>query len=64
MEVLCGGEQTLRTHRPWILCEMHSEANDCAVASFCSRSDTILRVSTAIIFWPPHRESEECNASP
>jgi len=28
VEVLRGAERTLREHRPWILCEMHSEAND------------------------------------
>jgi FkbM family methyltransferase len=28
VEVLRGAEQVLRLHRPWILCEMHSEAND------------------------------------
>lgn len=28
VEVLRGAEHTLRAHRPWILCEMHSEAND------------------------------------
>jgi len=28
LEVLRGAENTLRGHRPWILCEMHSEAND------------------------------------
>jgi FkbM family methyltransferase len=27
-EVLRGAEQTIRAHRPWILCETHSEAND------------------------------------
>jgi FkbM family methyltransferase len=28
LEVLRGAENTLRTHRPWILCEMHTDAND------------------------------------
>jgi len=27
-EVLRGAEKLLRKHRPWILCETHSEAND------------------------------------
>jgi FkbM family methyltransferase len=30
LEVLRGAEQTLREHRPWIICEMHNEANDSA----------------------------------
>jgi FkbM family methyltransferase len=30
LKVLRGAEQTLREHRPWIICEMHSEANDSA----------------------------------
>jgi FkbM family methyltransferase len=30
LEVLRGAEQTLRDHRPWIICEMHNEANDFA----------------------------------
>jgi FkbM family methyltransferase len=28
LEVLRGAEHTFREHRPWILCEMHSGAND------------------------------------
>lgn len=28
LEVLRGGERMIRAHRPWILCEMHTEAND------------------------------------
>ena len=28
VEVLRGAEQLLRTRHPWIICEMHSEAND------------------------------------
>lgn len=37
MEVLRGGENLLRTVRPWILCEMHSAANDQAARDFIAR---------------------------
>ena len=28
VEALAGGEKLLRTHRPWVICELHSEANE------------------------------------
>jgi FkbM family methyltransferase len=37
VEVLRGAENVLRTARPWILCEMHSAANDQAVREFLGR---------------------------
>jgi FkbM family methyltransferase len=37
MEVLIGAENLLRRSRPWILCEMHSSANDDAARKFLSR---------------------------
>jgi FkbM family methyltransferase len=39
VEVLRGAENLLRTARPWILCEMHSSANDGAVREFLGRLD-------------------------
>jgi FkbM family methyltransferase len=37
VEVLRGAEQMLRMHRPWILCEMHSEANNGACRDLLRR---------------------------
>ena len=37
VEVLCGAENMLRTARPWILCEMHSIANDRAARELLGR---------------------------
>lgn len=37
VEVLRGAEQTIRLHRPWIICEMHSEANDRACRELLRR---------------------------
>jgi FkbM family methyltransferase len=37
LEVLRGAEQTLREHRPWIICEMHSEANAGACSELLER---------------------------
>jgi FkbM family methyltransferase len=37
VEVLIGAENLLRRSRPWILCEMHSSANDDAARKFLSR---------------------------
>lgn len=34
VEVLLGASNLLRTHRPWILCEMHSGSNDRASRDF------------------------------
>jgi len=37
VEVLLGARNLLRTHRPWILCEMHSGSNDRASRDFLSK---------------------------
>lgn len=37
LEVLRGAEQTIRAHRPWILCETHSDANDRACRELLHR---------------------------
>ena len=37
VEVLIGAENMLHRSRPWILCEMHSSANDDAARKFLSR---------------------------
>jgi len=37
VEALRGAEKLLKTHRPWILCEIHSEANDRVFREFLSR---------------------------
>jgi FkbM family methyltransferase len=37
VEVIRGAENLLKTHRPWFLCEMHSEANDRAFREFLGR---------------------------
>ena len=34
MEALAGGDKLLRTHRPWVICELHSEANEKTVRSY------------------------------
>lgn len=36
LEVLRGADTLLRTRRPWLLCEMHSEANDAAARDLLS----------------------------
>jgi FkbM family methyltransferase len=37
VEALRGAENLLRTHRPWIICEMHSESNDQASRELLTR---------------------------
>jgi FkbM family methyltransferase len=37
VEVFSGAEKLLGTHRPWIVCEIHSPANDGALRSHLSR---------------------------
>lgn len=37
LEVFRGAEKVLRTSRPWILCEMHSETNDQSSRAFVGR---------------------------
>jgi FkbM family methyltransferase len=34
VEALAGGEKLLRVHRPWVICELHSEANGKTLQSY------------------------------
>ena len=34
VEALAGAEKLLRGHRPWVICELHSEANERALRSY------------------------------
>ena len=43
IEVLRGSQETLRIHHPWILCELHSEQNDCVARAILSDAGYSLR---------------------